>query len=91
MMEWPKLGTCLYMISYVSDRDPCLGRYIVRPVILCAYYEGPPAEIFLKRTDGTTVWVRQDKLGSQVFASAGEAAEAATAWTEKLRESWRCL
>jgi hypothetical protein len=51
----------------------------------------PPAEIFLKRTDGTTVWVRQDKLGSQVFTSAGEAAEAAAAWTEKLRESWRRL
>lgn len=55
MMERPQLGTCLYMISYVSDRDPGLGRYIVRPVILCAYYAGPPAEIFLKRTDGTTV------------------------------------
>lgn len=43
MMERPQLGTCLYMISYVSDRDPGLGRYIVRPVILCACYEGPPA------------------------------------------------
>lgn len=91
MMERPQLGTCLYMISYVSDRDPGLGHSIVRPVILCACYEGPPAEIFLKRTDGTTVWVRQDKLGSQVFTSAGEAAEAAAAWTEKLRESWRRL
>ena len=50
-----------------------------------------PAEIFLKRTDGTTVWVRQDKLGSQVFTSAGEAAEVAAAWTEKLHESWRRL
>ena len=46
MMERPQLGTCLYMISYVSDRDPGLGRYIVRPVILCACYEGPPRRDF---------------------------------------------
>ena len=52
MMERPQLGTCLYMISYVSDRDPGLGRYIVRPVIQRNVGNGGAVRFGLRQLQG---------------------------------------
>ena len=91
MTETPRLGDTLYYLQYVCTGNFATACYIGRPALYAATYAGPPVEMWLRFDSRSAVWVRESKLGSQVFTDETEAQQAAYRWTKRLRESWRSL